>query len=78
MSEPVSGIAFDSMIDQVYPKAPFTEQKFMVRAVLPEHTFLEKIFLLHEAFAKSKNLIVATHVRHRADVENFNRRACHQ
>ena len=36
MSEPVSGIAFDSMIDQVYPKAPFTEQKFMVRAVLPE------------------------------------------
>ena len=49
MSEPVSGIAFDSMIDQVYPKAPFTEQKFMVRAVLPEHTFLEKIFLLHEA-----------------------------
>ena len=57
MSEPVSGIAFDSMIDQVYPKAPFTEQKFMVRAVLPEHTFLEKIFLLHEAFAKSKNLI---------------------
>ena len=39
MSEPVSGIAFDSMIDQVYPKAPFTEQKFMVRAVLPEHTF---------------------------------------
>ena len=52
MSEPVSGIAFDSMIDQVYPKAPFTEQKFMVRAVLPEHTFLEKIFLLHEAFAK--------------------------
>jgi hypothetical protein len=46
MSEPVSGIAFDSMIDQVYPKAPFTEQKFMVRAVLPEHTFLEKIFLL--------------------------------
>ena len=44
MSEPVSGIAFDSMIDQVYPKAPFTEQKFMVRAVLPEHTFLEKIF----------------------------------
>lgn len=43
MSEPVSGIAFDSMIDQVYPKAPFTEQKFMVRAVLPEHTFQRKL-----------------------------------
>lgn len=69
MSEPVSGIAFDSMIDQVYPKAPFTEQKFMVRAVLPEHTFLEKIFLLHEAFAKSKNLIgVERMSRHMYDI----------
>ena len=57
------------MIDQVYPKAPFTEQKFMVRAVLPEHTFLEKIFLLHEAFAKSKNLIgVERMSRHMYDI----------
>ena len=40
MSEPVSGIAFDSMIDQVYPKAPFTEQKFMVRAVPVSYTHL--------------------------------------
>lgn len=56
MSEPVSEIAIDSMIDQVYSKAPFAEQKFMVRAVLPERTFLEKIFLLHEEFAKPKDL----------------------
>ena len=55
--------------NQVYPKAPFTEQKFMVRAVLPEHTFLEKIFLLHEAFAKSKNLIgVERMSRHMYDI----------
>lgn len=57
MSEPVSEIARNSMIDQVYPKAPFTEQKFMVQAVLPERTFLEKLFLLHEEFAKPKDLI---------------------
>ena len=77
MSEPVSGIAFDSMIDQVYPKAPFTEQKFMVRAVLPEHTFLEKIFLLHEAFAKSKNLIgVERMSRHMYDIEMCIRDRC--
>lgn len=56
MSEPVSSIALDSMIDQVYPKAPFAEPKFMVRAVLPERTFLEKVFLLHEEFAKPKGL----------------------
>lgn len=30
MSEPVQEIALDSMIDQVYPKAPFAEPKFMV------------------------------------------------
>ena len=54
MSEPVQEIALDSMIDQVYPKAPFAEPKFMVRAVLPERTFLEKVFLLHEEFRKNE------------------------
>ena len=52
MSEPISDVLIDSMIDQVYPKAPFAESKFKVRAVLPERTFLEKLFLLHEEFAK--------------------------
>lgn len=40
MSEPVSEIALNSMIDQVYPNTPFAEPKFMVRAVLPERTFI--------------------------------------
>lgn len=69
MSEPVSDIAIDSMIDQVYPKAPFAEPKFMVRAVLPERTFLEKLFLLHEEFAKPKDLIrVERMSRHMYDI----------
>ena len=69
MSEPVSEIALDSMIDQVYPKAPFAEPKFMVRAVLPERTFLEKVFLLHEEFAKPKGLIrVERMSRHMYDI----------
>ena len=69
MSEPVSGIALDSMIDQVYPKAPFTEPKFMVRAVLPERTFLEKVFLLHEEFAKPRDLIrIERMSRHMYDI----------
>lgn len=69
MSEPVSEIALDSMIDQVYPKAPFAESKFMVRAVLPERTFLEKVFLLHEEFAKPKGLIrVERMSRHMYDI----------
>ena len=69
MSEPVSDIAIDSMIDQVYPKAPFAEPKFMVRAVLPERTFLEKLFLLHEEFDKPKDLIrVERMSRHLYDI----------
>ncbi len=69
MSEPVKEIALDSMIDQVYDKAPFTEPKFMVRAVLPERTFLEKVFLLHEEFAKPKDLIrVERMSRHMYDI----------
>lgn len=69
MSEPVNEIALDSMIDQVYQKAPFAEQKFMVRAVCPERTFLEKVFLLHEEFAKTKELIrVERMSRHMYDI----------
>ncbi len=69
MSEPVKEIALDSMIDQVYDKAPFTEPKLMVRAVLPERTFLEKVFLLHEEFAKPKDLIrVERMSRHMYDI----------
>ncbi len=69
MSEPVKEIALDSMIDQVYDNAPFTEPKFMVRAVLPERTFLEKVFLLHEEFAKPKDLIrVERMSRHMYDI----------
>jgi len=69
MGEPVSEIAINSMIDQVYPQAPFTEQKFNVRAVLPERTFLEKVFLLHEEFAKPKDMIrVERMSRHMYDI----------
>lgn len=69
MSEPVCDIALDSMIDQIYPKAPFAESKFMVRAVLPERTFLEKLFLLHEEFAKPKDLIrIERMSRHMYDI----------
>lgn len=69
MSEPVREIALSSMIDQVYQETPFTEQKFMVRAVLPERTFLEKVFLLHEEFAKPRNLIRTERMsRHMYDI----------
>jgi hypothetical protein len=69
MSEPVSEVPIESMIDNIYPNAPFAEPKFNVRTVLPERTFLEKIFLLHEEFAKGKELIKIERMsRHMYDI----------
>lgn len=57
MSEPVTPVRLRSFIDDVFTQAPFTEPDFEVRAVVPQRTFLEKIFLLHEEFSKPKELI---------------------
>lgn len=57
MSEPVTPVRLRSFIDEVFTKAPFTEPDFEVRAVVPQRTFLEKIFLLHEEFSKPKEQI---------------------
>ena len=69
MSEPISDVDIDSMIDQVYPTAPFAEPKFAVRAVRPERTFLEKLFLLHEEFSKPQGQVrVERMSRHMYDI----------
>ena len=57
MSEPVVPVRLRSFIDEVFTQAPFAETDFEVRAVVPQRTFLEKIFLLHEEFSKSKEQI---------------------
>lgn len=57
MTEPIVNVLLHSFIDEVFTDAPFTEQSFEVRAVVPERTFLEKLFLLHEEFAKPKELV---------------------
>ncbi len=46
MREPVDKIPIRSYIDEVYTQAPFTEPASEVRAVVPQRTFLEKLFLL--------------------------------
>lgn len=69
MNEPVTTVGISSFIDDVFAGAPFAEQKFEVCAVLPERTFLEKIFLLHEEFARPSNLIRTERMsRHLYDV----------
>lgn len=52
MKEPLQAIEMKSMIDEVFQDAPFAEQSFNVQAVVPQRTFIEKVCLLHEEFAK--------------------------
>ena len=52
MSEPVELVLLSSIIDQTFPNGLFTEPSFFVSVVRPERTFLEKVMLLHEEFAK--------------------------
>lgn len=52
MSEPIETKVIRSVVDEQYPNSQFSESEFSVRAVLPERTFLEKVFLLHEELCK--------------------------
>ncbi len=52
MVEPVEKKLINAAIDAHFPNAPFAEEPFEVNAVIPERTFLEKVFLLHEEFHK--------------------------
>lgn len=52
MSEPVADRSIRSLVDEYVPQSAVAEESFCVRAVLPERTFLEKTFLLHEEFSK--------------------------
>jgi predicted nucleotidyltransferase component of viral defense system len=54
---PSVGKEIKSIIYENYPESSFTETPFIVKAVLPEKTFLEKMILLHEEFTKPKENI---------------------
>jgi hypothetical protein len=72
MAEPIEDVLIDSLIDSAVPGALFAEPKFSVRAVMPKRTFLEKIFLLHEEFAKGEGQIRIDRMsRHLYDVHRM-------
>lgn len=57
MKEPLQRLEIQSFIDEYFSQATFAEKPFPIKVVVPERTFLEKIFLLHEEFAKSQELV---------------------
>jgi hypothetical protein len=50
--EPSENIQLRSILADYYPKANYADDYFTVPTVIPQRTFLEKAFLLHEEFQK--------------------------
>lgn len=69
MSEPVTQVSVRSYISDNLPKLTFEDYPVVVNAVIPQRTFLEKLFLLHEEFAKqSAEIRIERMSRHLYDV----------
>lgn len=57
MREPQKIAEFNALVDEYYPNTNFAMPSIKVPTVVPERTFLEKIFLLHEEFSKPTQAI---------------------
>ena len=72
MFEPLQSVMLSSIIDETFPNAAFVEPPFAVSVVRPERTFLEKVMLLHEEFAKpSAEVRTERMSRHLYDLERM-------
>ncbi len=69
MREPFEKIKIQSLIDETFPNTPFSDQAFKVNAVAPQRTFIEKLCLLQEEFAKPQVLVRTNRMsRHLYDI----------
>jgi predicted nucleotidyltransferase component of viral defense system len=69
LREPLKIAEFNTLVDEYYPQSTFALASIKVPTVVPERTFLEKIFLLHEEFSKPKQAIRVERLsRHLYDV----------
>lgn len=72
LMEPSEDRKINSLISEIFKNQPFSTESFNVLSVLPQRTFLEKIFLLHEKFSQPKSKAVAERLsRHLYDLEKL-------
>jgi len=72
LMEPSEDVMLRSIIADNYPETDFADAYFPVPTVIPQRTFLEKAFLLHEEFQKSEeNIRVERMSRHLYDLERL-------
>ncbi len=69
LREPFVVKPFSSLVDEYYPDSEFAQAPIEIPTVIPERTFLEKIFLLHEEFQRPQEKIRVDRLsRHLYDV----------
>lgn len=74
MHEPVQRVLLQSQIDSALPQSNIVQPPFNAGVVLPERTFLEKVMLLHEEFAKPMSEVRTERMsRHLYDLERMMR-----
>ncbi|MGQ0827904.1 MAG: nucleotidyl transferase AbiEii/AbiGii toxin family protein [Bacteroidota bacterium] len=70
--EPNVNRAISSIFDATFPNQEFLTEPFAISTVLPQKTFLEKIFLLHEEFSQDATKIRVDRLsRHLYDLEKL-------
>ena len=70
--EPTVKREINSILSVNFPKLDFTTDPFIIPTVLPQRTFLEKIFLLHEEFSQESGKIRIDRLsRHIYDLERL-------
>lgn len=72
LMEPVKDKMITSIVSREFSNLPFAETGIPIPVVLPQRTFLEKIFLLHEEFQKKSTFIKVERMsRHLYDLEKL-------
>lgn len=72
LTEPTAPKAITSILGSQFPDLNFADKPFNIAVVLPQRTFLEKVFLLHEEFSQAPEKIrVHRLTRHLYDLEKL-------
>lgn len=72
LTEPIEKREINSILSSQFPDVNFADKPFSIAVVLPQRTFLEKVFLLHEEFSQAtENIRVTRLTRHLYDLEKL-------
>jgi len=72
LNEPFEEKEIQAIIDEQFPEAEFSDNPFLVKTIVPEKTFLEKMILLHEEFCKPTEKIKYNRMsRHLYDIDQI-------